>query len=442
MSFITDKQTLDDLNIPGKYRQGSVFSLFNRVVTAGGERKLEELFRQPLTDYKEINERTGTLKYFADYPLQFPFVKDEFHIMEEYLSGSLKNSRAGSFIYLLWKKLTASLLKDEAYSELHHQLLTTISLLNQFASFITAIPAYNKESNFFQRLDEINLMFNDNGSLSWIRKMKHREKLSVIETANYDYRLRDMLADEMDIILNAIYELDVNIAVGSVAKTHGFSFANVLPKEKNILNAVDLKHPCLANAVGNDISITENKHIVFLTGANMAGKSTFMKSLGIAVYLAHIGFPVAAQEFSLSVKDGLYTSINVSDDLGLGYSHFYSEVMRVKKIALEIERPLSLYIIFDELFKGTNVKDAHEATLTITTALTEKQHCFFVISTHITEAGKQLQSISNRLLFVYFPSLINGNVPEYTYRLQPGISDDRHGMMIIKKEGILELIKT
>jgi len=62
----------------------------------------------------------------------------------------------------------------------------------------------------------------------------------------------------------------------------------------------------------------------------MAGKSTFMKSFGIAVYLSHMGFPIAAKNMTISLQDGIYTSINVPDDLNAGYSHFYAEVLRVK----------------------------------------------------------------------------------------------------------------
>jgi DNA mismatch repair ATPase MutS len=186
--------------------------------------------------------------------------------------------------------------------------------------------------------------------------------------------------------------------------------------------------------------MNQESNLLFLTGANMAGKSTFMKSFGIALYLAHMGFPVAADNMVFSVKDGLYSSINVPDNLSMGYSHFYAEVKRVKKVAEEICRSLDLVVIFDELFKGTNVKDAYDATLAITAAFARKTNCLFIISTHITEAGEELRRNDSPLQYVYFPSILNGSVPTYTYQLQQGISNDRHGMMIIEKEGIVELI--
>ena len=78
----------------------------------------------------------------------------------------------------------------------------------------------------------------------------------------------------------------------------------------------------LEKAVGNRMTFSGDSNVLFLTGANMAGKSTLMKSFGIAVYLAHMGFPVAAQDMEFSVREGLYSSINVPDDLSLGYSRF------------------------------------------------------------------------------------------------------------------------
>ncbi|WP_410519571.1 MutS-related protein, partial [Butyricimonas virosa] len=114
---------------------------------------------------------------------------------------------------------------------------------------------------------------------------------------------------------------------------------------------------------------------------------TLMKSFGIAVYLAHMGFPVAATSMQFRIQDGMYTSINVPDNINLGYSHFYAEVLRVKKVAIEVSRDKRLIVIFDELFKGTNVKDAFDATLAVTEAIAERKNCAFMVSTHIIEVG-------------------------------------------------------
>jgi DNA mismatch repair ATPase MutS len=142
----------------------------------------------------------------------------------------------------------------------------------------------------------------------------------------------------------------------------------------------------------------------------------------------------------LSPTQGMFTSINVPDNLAMGYSHFYAEVVRVKMIAQEVSKDKRLVIMFDELFKGTNVKDAYEATVEITSAFANKKRCCFIVSTHIMEAGLTLQKEHNNMKFLLLPSYIEGPTPKYSYKLEKGISDDRHGMTIIRKEKILELI--
>jgi DNA mismatch repair ATPase MutS len=195
------------------------------------------------------------------------------------------------------------------------------------------------------------------------------------------------------------------------------------------------------NAVGNALRITPDSNVIFLTGANMAGKSTFMKSLGIALFLAHMGFPVPASRMEFSVLDGIYTTINLPDNLGMGASHFYAEVLRVKKMAHELSQSKRLFIIFDELFRGTNVKDAYEATIAITSAFAQKRRSLFVISTHIIEAGDVLKKKWDNISFKYLPTRMNGKTPVYTYTLQTGITADRHGMIIINNERILEILE-
>lgn len=183
----------------------------------------------------------------------------------------------------------------------------------------------------------------------------------------------------------------------------------------------------------------EGSNVLFLTGANMAGKSTWMKSIGIGMYMAHIGFPVAASEMIFSVREGIFSSINVADNIAMGYSHFYAEVVRVKDAALAAATGEHLLLMFDELFKGTNVKDAFDGTLAVTEGFSEYNNCLFIVSTHIIEVGEALKDLPN-VQYRFMPTVLEGNVPRYTYTLQEGITEDRQGMMIIENEGIIELI--
>jgi DNA mismatch repair protein MutS len=112
----------------------------------------------------------------------------------------------------------------------------------------------------------------------------------------------------------------------------------------------------------------------------------------------------------------------------------------VKQVAAELSKGRSIFVVFDELFRGTNVKDAHEASVAIALAYARKRNSLFIISSHIIEAGEELKQLDN-IGFLYLPTRMKGTMPEYTYRLEKGITDDRHGMIIIRNEGILEILE-
>ncbi|MBL7697517.1 MAG: DNA mismatch repair protein [Chitinophagaceae bacterium] len=440
MSFIADTQTLDDLNLAGRYRPDSVFNLFNKVKTRGGEQLLFKMFHHPMSDANQINARSALLKFFSRQALVFPFSREQVNDIDEYIAIH-NGSFISTFLNITGKKIAAVALRDDAYPALSKQIKTTITLLKRFSHYLEQMNLGHEDHPFLLMLEEIKSKMST-GNLKWIKSLPDENDISLFNVIRLDHLLRHTHTADMQNILTSIYELDVYIAVGNVAITKKFSFAKALP-DGSIIDAENLRHPSIEKAVGNPVSMSNAANVLFLTGANMAGKSTLMKSFGIAVYLAHMGFPVAADKMTFSVKDGIYSSINVPDDLSLGYSHFYAEVKRVRKVAEEICRPLRLVIIFDELFKGTNVKDAYDATLAITEAFSNQVECLFIISTHITEAGETLRQKGGPFQFVYFPSILeNCKVPTYTYRLQHGISNDRHGMMIIENERILELIES
>ena len=172
----------------------------------------------------------------------------------------------------------------------------------------------------------------------------------------------------------------------------------------------------------------------------MSGKSTFLKAFGISVYLAHAGFPVPALIMKTTIFNGIVTTINLADDINKGYSHFYSEVRRVRETALKIKKDKKLVVIFDELFRGTNVKDASEASLMITTAFSKIHTSIFLISTHIVEIAKELKSHQN-IFFSCFDTKLQQETLIYDYKLVSGISKESLGLYIVRNEGIVEILE-
>lgn len=438
MSFITDKQTLEDLNLFGRYKGNSVCKLFDRTFTSGGRQLLEGMFRAPLTDVQAIQSRVQAFQYFSDHPTVLPFTREDFVEMEQYLfagSGSLPDT-AWSIISLKVRSLVTG---TEEYKAQVSGCIKTIHVLKVIRHFICQ-QQKNTDHPYADQLAAILQTFTDK-RMKWLDNQPADGKLTIWQLISFDHCLRSQMKHEMKSLLQFIFRLDVDISVGTVAAERGYTYARVLPAGKNILLIEGLYHPLLEKPVSNPALFSGDSNLVFLTGANMAGKSTYMKATGIAVYLAHAGLPVAAAEMEFSIKDGLFSSINVPDDLEHGYSHFYAEVHRVKKVAETVSTPKNLVVLFDELFKGTNVKDAYEATLSITEAFSAHRNCFFLISTHIIEVGEALKERCGHIRYNYLPTIIKEGRPTYTYQLKDGITEDRQGMMIIENEKIVELIR-
>jgi DNA mismatch repair protein MutS len=438
MSFKVDKQTQEDLNLLGKYTPGSIFNLFNKVQTSGGERLLQQMFQQPLTDPQAINKRCGLFDYFGQKKLLFPFSKQDFQEVENYFRIGTSSNYPGALLHVVSARVQSYLLKDERYVKLQEGLSVTVKMLNDLRGFLDLLN--DSETTPFDHVKSILLDILAHPRLRNLLEQINPVKFSIVQLAAYDYLIKKMLQADMEILLENIYKLDIYIAISAVGRDRGFTYAEAVPKAAHLVRIRDVWHPALIKGVANPINFDEGCNMMFLTGANMAGKSTFMKALGIAVYLAHMGFPVAAKYMQFSVRDGIYSSINVSDNLNMGYSHFYAEVLRVKKAAEEVATGNSFVVLFDELFKGTNVKDAYDATLAVTAAFAQYHQSFFVISTHIIEVGEALQKTSGNVQFAFLPTVMHGNVPQYTYKLQTGITTDRQGMLIIENEGILSLL--
>jgi DNA mismatch repair protein MutS len=436
MNFFADKQTLDDLNLLGRYKPGAIFSIFNKVHTRGGEKLLEEMFRHPLTDAGEINRRSSIFLYFKKNVFIFPFNREQFSVVADYLGAGSRGNGLTNMVDVARKYIMHLVAKDEAYVILRQGVTATIRFIDACRQFVAGFDGPDKGNPLVQEIMSARNILEDRRLV----KLSRADPSGWQQLAMVHHLLTHVLQEEMSRLCDILYQVDVYISVSKTAEERGFSYAHALPEEEYVFHAADLRHPSLDKAVGNPISLDQHRNVLFLTGANMAGKSTFMKSFGIALYLGHMGFPVAANEMVFSVKEGLYSSINVPDNLSLGHSHFYAEVQRVRTIAEEVSRSRSLVIIFDELFKGTNVKDAFEATLAVTDAFAAYRNCCFIISTHIIEVGEALRRHDN-LQFSYLPTVMEGSTAKYTYQLREGITSDRHGMMIIGQEGILDIIR-
>lgn len=435
--FLTDDQTLQDLNLTGKYRNKSVIGLFNNTVTAGGGQLLEQYFGTPLTDAEAINERSQLFSFFRDQTYQFPLNPSLFAGMVNYLRTA-RISRPSILYRSLMRRIRFLIGVKEEYLLWLEGISATVQCLHRLREFCRNEWTSTAPAGLEETKKQI-LAVLDDTRLHLAEHIASAATLSWQQAVYYELLLQYDLYSALEAIISFVHELDVYIAVGHTARKNAFSRAIAHPKDKNMLELHEAWHPALERPVTNDILMNSSSNLIFLTGANMAGKSTIMKSLGICCYLAQMGFPVPARSMEFSVQEGMFTSINVPDNINKGYSHFYAEVMRVKKVSEAIAGGRRLLVIFDELFKGTNVKDAYDATLIVSQALPAYQRCRFVISTHIVEAGQALKQYK-QIQFRYMPTIMKDHMPHYTYRMAEGISDDRHGMLLINNEHVLDIL--
>jgi len=254
-----------------------------------------------------------------------------------------------------------------------------------------------------------------------------------------DSLFREKKKQEFREVLDIIYELDVLQSLSVLMVEESLTLPIYTDNSIPFFEGEECFHPLIEKAVTNSFTFKAGITLSFLTGSNMSGKSTFLKTVAALVYLSHLGFPVPAKRFKISIVSGLYTTINLSDNLNLGLSHFYAEVKRIKDISNEIKSNNNMVVIFDELFRGTNVKDAFEGTLLVVKSLSMIKSSMFFISSHILEVAEDLK-VSEHIDFRCFTSKISNHKPVYNYKLIEGVSTERLGMQLIENEGIEDIL--
>lgn len=438
MTFSTDEQTKSDLAIISTASNLSIAGLF-KPATIGGQALLLQMLNHPVTDIDVLQNRINNIAYLHQNNIKINFDKEETDFIEHYLNQG-KGPAKASVIRAVKNSLANYVSPSNNYYVLTRGVALLISLINDLNAFCSNLNG-ERRLTLFDDIDKIiGAIKNSDNNLDF-KKLNSKEKLSGLELEKCDSLFRYKLYRQIKNLLNAVYEIDVYGAVAQTAIRLNFTYPQFVDAPDPLLEVDDLFHPLVTNPVSNNLTLNENNNLCFITGANMAGKSTLLKSVGIAILLAHVGFPVPASALKLSLFRGLFTTINLSDNINAGHSHFYAEVLRIKEMALNINKLGSIIVIFDELFRGTNVKDAHDASLAIIKALAQIKGCLFIISTHIAEVAEQLQNIDH-IFFKCLTTSLKNNEPVYNYKLQDGVTAERLGMKIINDENILGLLKS
>ena len=194
----------------------------------------------------------------------------------------------------------------------------------------------------------------------------------------------------------------------------------ILEQEGRAFQAVDLKL---------------EKGTTVITGANMAGKSTFLRTIGINYLLGCMGAPVCADSMTFTPLP-LFTGLRASDSLADNESYFFAELKRLQQIVLRLRRGEKLFIILDEILRGTNSVDKQTGSLALIRQLVGAG-ATGIIATHDLALGKLAESLPGKISNYRFEAAIQGDELTFSYRLQPGIAENMNACFLMKKMGII-----
>ena len=433
--FEVDKQTWKDLDLFDQGRRGLIFGLFNKTRTKGGGDALERMMKNPSNDRVELETRRDIIRFFRDNNIDLQIGRQTLDV-EYYLNTAFTlfpGNWLDAYVYTVRNQIKES----PRYYTVTWGIKNTLSLLRHLFEVTAEWKRYECPMPLAALLFEMRELITDKRVRTLV--MEASGPLRRWDYARCDEFFRRSGKGAIRRLLDLIYEWDAYAAVAMTAEQSELCFPEYGEGIEPSVQAQGLFHPLVANAVANDYCIGAEANLCFVSGVNMAGKSTFLKSFGLSVYLAHLGFPVPARSFETTIFNGLMTTVNLADSISAGYSHFYAEVRRVSEVVAKIREKQRVVVIFDELFRGTNIRDATDASLQVIDALAGIEGSLFLVSTHIVEIAVGLQDNPN-IFFSCFAATMEGGVPWYSYKLREGVSDERAGMTILRNEGIFEML--
>ena len=197
----------------------------------------------------------------------------------------------------------------------------------------------------------------------------------------------------------------------------------------------DVGHPLIAEneRITNNITLDE-AHFIILTGSNMSGKSTFLRTLGVNMLLAQVGLPVCAREAAIHPLP-LLVSMRLSDSLSDGKSYFFAEINRIEQIMTALKRERCM-VLLDEILRGTNAEDKQYGTIKIIERLLSLK-AIGIVATHDIEVCKTADRYPQQLQNKCFESYIHEGELSFDYKLREGICQNKNATFLMEKLGII-----
>ncbi len=195
-------------------------------------------------------------------------------------------------------------------------------------------------------------------------------------------------------------------------------------------------HPLIAKVkrINNDIEIKNNGELMLVTGSNMAGKSTYLRSIGVNVVLAMAGAPVCAESFNISHVQ-IISSMRITDNLAESTSTFYAELKKLKTIIEKVNNGEKVFILLDEILRGTNSLDRHTGSVALIKQLIKNQAAA-IIATHDLDLANLKDDYPQNIINYHFDVQVSNDELFFDYCLKPGVCTSLNASILMKKIGI------
>ena len=252
-------------------------------------------------------------------------------------------------------------------------------------------------------------------------------------------RWKEQYAASLPGWLNAIGRTDALLSLATFAYNHpDYTYPTLTDATEHsfTFRATALGHPLMHRdrCVRNDFRMEQQPEFIIITGANMAGKSTYLRTVGINFLLACIGAPVCATQMELTPVR-LVTSLRTSDSLTDNESYFFAELKRLKLIIDKLKAGECLFIILDEILKGTNSTDKQKGSLALIRQFMSLQ-ANGIIATHDLALGTLADLFPDRIRNYRFEADITGDTLTFSYRLRPGVAQNMNACFLMQRMGI------
>ncbi|GAA0875722.1 MutS family DNA mismatch repair protein [Wandonia haliotis] len=463
------------------FHKNGLFAFLNRTATRSGKRMLAQYLLQGSKDRKHVQAVIEDLKHKTDWRQKYLAAsRQEDEEMEEaaerWIQFPVKKMRVIRILrwvlpvfslssLVFWQ---AGVLSDMQFilSLLIPMFLIGTRLKETNKILFTSSKAGEKWKSILFRLNELEkcefdskemqvfkekLLQGENSSREALRRITR-----LIDLA--DYRLNMLMGIVLNIFLawdfwmqtlqmdwlakynsdfgkweNDLAHLEVWICAANYA--HNRQDLTYGRLEGSQIQTERLGHPLLSpdETVYNDFQASGETAFSIITGPNMAGKSTFLRSVGVNLILARCGFPVVAEQFVMPDLL-LYSSMRTTDDLSSSASYFFAELSRLRFIVDAIERGEKVFIILDEILKGTNSIDKEKGSAAFLNKLNELG-AKGIIATHdlsLCRLGDESSAFQN----LYFDSIIEKDELTFDYKMRAGVCQNMNASFLLKKMGL------